>query len=125
MKLEHLIPLAPNGQKRTHISLEVRYCKGGLNYTTYREDPRGIYLSATPIGIEVRTDCEIRQYSAFSGIGAFLEEAKRLNQKRVQTVFDEVVAKYKNNTGIGFDLVTQVLAKHGLQLANAVVSQAS
>jgi hypothetical protein len=40
----------------THLKVAVYHSKGGLNYATYKEEPKGYWLSVTPVKREVQGD---------------------------------------------------------------------
>lgn len=71
----------------THIKIEVRYEKGGLNYFTYKEEPRGVYVSISPVTLEDRPGgYQMESYTAFSGTKFCVKELKRKSDKAVQEV---------------------------------------
>lgn len=58
------------------------YHKGGMNYFTSRNEPRGYYLSVSPVQVERRADgIVIESFAAFSGIKYLLIECKRKSNK--------------------------------------------
>ncbi len=74
----------------THLKIEVRYEKGGYNYFTYKEEPRGVYVSVSPVTLEDRPGgYQMESYTAFSGTKFCVKELKRKSDKALQ----EVVAK--------------------------------
>lgn len=68
--------------KNTELKIEVYYHKGGLNYFTYKNEPRGYYVSVLPVEIQ-RMDNGIvmESFAAFSGIKSFLKEVSRKSNK--------------------------------------------
>lgn len=74
----------------THIKIEVYYEKGGYNYFTYKTEPRGVYVSVSPVTLEDRPGgYQMESYTAFSGAKFCVKELKRKSDKALQ----EVVAK--------------------------------
>ena len=71
----------------THIKVEVGYLKGGLNYFTYKEEPRGVYVSVSPVTLEDRPGgYQTESFTAFSGFKTCVKELKRKSDKAVQEV---------------------------------------
>lgn len=70
----------------THIKIEVRYGKGGLNYFTYKMEPRGVYVIVTPVEVKDRGGYQMESYTAFSGTKFCVKELKRKSDKAVQEV---------------------------------------
>ena len=70
------------GNGNNVIDIRVAYRKGGINYATYKTDPRGFSVSATPS--EVKDG--FRTTAMLSGVGAFLEPAKRFSEKRLHDI---------------------------------------
>ena len=57
------------------LKVTVYYHKGGQNYFTYKEEPRGLFLSVTPV-----ERCEnFEKVTAFSGIKKCVKEMPRFN----------------------------------------------
>ena len=102
------IPTTTEGQ---FVEVEVSYSKGGINYFTYNNEPRGYWLGVQPI--TVRSDLGV-SFMAFSGTKAFLEDAKRFSAKRLA----ELAAQGKSLPKYD-QLMAHVLAKNGLTLAEA------
>lgn len=70
----------PTGEPNKYIRVETYYSKGGLNYSSYKRDRRGYYVSIQPIEKETSTtgmSCE--RMNPFEGIRYCVAEAKRLN----------------------------------------------
>lgn len=81
---------APGAIPRTHIRIDVYYSKGGLNYFSGGSEPRGYWLSATPI--------EVHDGGGFGmlmgdkmGTRIFLSPAARLNAKALAALADRVL----------------------------------
>lgn len=74
----------------THIKIEVRYEKGGLNYFTYKEEPRGIYVVVTPVEVTGRGGYQIESFTAFSGVKTCVKELKRKSEKAEQEVWTKI-----------------------------------
>ena len=77
----HTVKVA--GDRATHFKVSVDYSKGGINYFSYKTEPRGYYLYVTPVVRE-----EGFERSALMGDGAgfkvLLKETKRLNRKTLE-----------------------------------------
>lgn len=72
------ITVNENDHKYTDIEVYVSYNKGGMNYFTYKEEPRGYYLTALP----VQRDAHTKMYGAFTGYTRFIKAAKRYSEKQ-------------------------------------------
>lgn len=46
-----LLPVI-EGSHATHLKITLNYNKGGMNYFTYKDEQRGIYLGVSPVKIE-------------------------------------------------------------------------
>ena len=73
-----------------HLKIEVYYNKGGINYFTYKTDPRGYWLSMTVVERDTReSGVVIESFSLFgSGFRHFLLEVKKQGAKS----YDKAVA---------------------------------
>ena len=72
----------------THLEIKVSYSKGGRNYITGEVNPRGFYVSVTPV---TKKDGMIR-FVAFTGQKRLLLEVSRFTEKQ----FGRAVAMAKN-----------------------------
>ena len=106
-RLIKLIPLK-NG-RATHLKIQVYYSLGGMNYFQGCSEPRGIYLSVTPVS---RTNHEggmvSESVTAFSGTKEHLVDMPRFNQKKL----DNFIIPEKNLT----TLLNHVINKNSLEL---------
>lgn len=59
------------------VEIVVKFRKGGINYFTYKEEPKGYYVTVRAVEIKGG----LLSYSYGMGTGAFLEEAKRFSRK--------------------------------------------
>lgn len=67
---------------KTELKIHVYYHLGGMNYFTSKVDPRGYYVSITPVEIERKENgILIESYSLFSGARMLLKETKRKSDK--------------------------------------------
>jgi hypothetical protein len=92
-------------REATHLEISVYYRKGGISYSDYKTYPSGIYLSVGPITIKDGFE----SFMMFSAKGRKIEDATRLNRKRVAAVFESVRADYENKRGIVWEMANQVL----------------
>jgi len=75
------------------LSVGIYYSLGGMNYFTYKNEPRGYYFSITP---EVVSGC-MRSYTAFTGFKTCFKEVKRKTKKQnkfAERQFEELCKKY-------------------------------
>lgn len=61
----------------THIEVQIYYALGGMNYFSYKVEPRGYWMSVTPVIVSTN----FVQFSAFSGTKCLLLETKRKSDK--------------------------------------------
>lgn len=92
------------------IEVEVSYRMGGHNPFTHREQPRGYYLSASPVNIQQHDGYQTRSFMAFSGRAMVLEEANRFSQSKLDKVAASVTHGEINK------LLDKIVAKHCLTL---------
>jgi len=59
----------------------VYYSLGGMNYFTGTAEPRGFYLSVSPVERSEKNGITIKTYAAFSGTKILVEPAKRFSKK--------------------------------------------
>ena len=70
----------PNTNKS--LKTEVYYSLGGMNYFTSKNEPRGYYVSVSPVQREERENgIIIESFTAFSGTKMLLLETKRKSDK--------------------------------------------
>lgn len=92
------------------LKVEVYYSLGGMNYFTYKSEPRGYYLSVTPIERIDRGGYFVEIQSAFSGYKMILKEVKR-KSKKAEAEAEQIAADGLKR------IVDQVLIEQGLELA--------
>lgn len=74
------------------LRIEVYYDLGGYNWATGNEEPRGYYLSVTPVSV-VRNDegkIIMEEVRAFSGIKTVLMEVERKSKNRSKKALEIV-----------------------------------
>lgn len=101
-----LARLKTTGEKLIEVS--VSYSKGGINYMTYKQEPRGYQLHVQPLKIEGNWVT----IEGFTGVKQTVEEAKRFSRKKLE----EVAARI-DDSATYHELITYVCMKQGLQLA--------
>jgi hypothetical protein len=102
------IEVAPNEEGVTHLKVETYYSIGGMNYFNGTNEPRGIYLSVSP----VTRSCHEGKYwsesfKGFSGNKKHMFAMERYNKKKCETFV--VDAEYEQT------LIDYVLNKNKLQ----------
>lgn len=108
--MREYIPVQNNGTKTTHIKLEVYYSLGGMNYWTYKNEPRGYYLSVTPVERSVSSGGFMMEgFTAFSGTKVLVKEVKRKGKKSAEEALKK--AEVMKN-----ELISYILNKQGLKL---------
>lgn len=101
------IKLNKNDHGYTDIEITVDYNKGGYNYFSYTEEPRGYYLHVQPL---TRGNNTIT-FTAFTGVKMLIEECKRLNRKRLAELQADEIELSKN-------AVTYLCNKYNLSIAD-------
>lgn len=85
------------GPKVNTIECEVYYSKGGMNYFTGRNEPRGYYFSIQPLLIEDNGSWTARSFSAFSGAKDIVLPCQRQSKKRYEeakAMMDDLIERY-------------------------------
>ena len=106
--MKKYLPLKDNGQRENYLKVELYYSKGGMNYFTYRNEPRGYYISATP----VERNGIMEGFTAFTGIRKLVREVSRKSEKAER----EAEATFETEAK---ELIEYVLNKQNLELAEA------
>jgi len=93
-------------EKANILEARIYYSLGGINYFTYKVEPRGYYFSLTPY--EVRDGW--RSFMAFSGMKMCVLECSRQSKKRyaeAKAMMDALVDEYLEPycTGNGIELL--------------------
>lgn len=84
----------------THLKAEIYYSLGGINYFTYKNEPRGYYMSISPVQRETRDYGTMESYTAFSGLKQCVLPVQRKSQKKLEeaiTYFEENVFEFMKN----------------------------
>lgn len=67
------------------LKTQLFYSLGGLNYFTCKSEPRGYYLSVSPVQVDRRADgIIVESYTAFTGKKILLLECKRQSKKSLK-----------------------------------------
>lgn len=103
-----LIKLKEN-RNANFLKIEVKYNLGGYNVFTYKSEPRGYYLSVSPVQRSERDGIGFESYTAFSGVKLLLLEVSRKGKKAEAEA--ERIAEEKEA-----DLIKYVCNKNGLEV---------
>lgn len=99
-----------SGSKNANfLKIELDYSKGGYNYFTYKNEPRGYYIHVSPVIREDKGGFFLETYTAFSGIKDCILEVTRASKKaenQAAEIFEQVKDRYIN----------YILDKYGLTL---------
>lgn len=108
IKKEYLT-IAPNVEGVTHLKVETYYSKGGMNYFNSTNEPRGIYLSVSPV---TRTLHEGKYWSesfkGWSGIKTQVLNMARYNQKKCDSFVVDTETEKR--------LINYVLQKNNIEI---------
>lgn len=73
-----------------HLKVEIYYSKGGMNYFNYKVEPRGYWLSVSPVEVtRSGSGVTMESYAAFSGKKVFLLEVKRQSDKAMTQAIEK------------------------------------
>lgn len=75
--------------------IEVNYSLGGINYFTYIDEPRGYYLSVTPVERKIRNGIVSESIFFGSGVKRLVREVKRKSEKQYKLAVEEAKAYEK------------------------------
>ena len=94
----------------THLKIEVYYNLGGYNAFTGKSEPRGYYLSVSPVTLS-HTDygVTLESYTAFSGLKLCIKEVTRKSEKAARAA-EEIAATRER------DIIAAVCDKNGLEV---------
>lgn len=79
--MKKYIELQQTTRNTTHLLIELKYNLGGYNYFTYKQEPRGYYLSVSPVKLEQRDGYTLESYTAFTGTKYLVKEVTRKSEK--------------------------------------------
>ena len=91
MEREVVLKMIPTGKEHEYIEVSVYYKKGGVNMFTYREEPRGFWLSVS----KVQKEESWTKRFLFEGRKMFLLEVKRFSQKAMDKAVEIAEGKYR------------------------------
>lgn len=99
-----------NATKEANVlEVEVYYSKGGINYFTYKDEPRGFWLSVSPMLIEGN----LKTYTSFSGLKKFIKAVNRYSVK-AEAEANRLAENFKR------ELIEKVCSKNNLAVPAAV-----
>ena len=108
--MKKYIELKNTNRNATHLKIELYYSLGGYNVFTHKTEPRGYYLSVSPVSRSVTTyGATMESYTAFSGIKQCIKEVSRKSEKAARSA-EEIAVNYEN------DLIRYVCDKNGLEV---------
>lgn len=110
--MEKFIALKANRKGLTHLQIRIYYALGGMNYLNYKMEPRGYWLSVTPVTYKTERGFRSISYSAFSGYKHFLKEVTRKSKKAAAEA-EKIALDCENG------LIERVLLENGLELEAA------
>lgn len=76
--------------KSNFIIVRTFYDKGGMNYFTYKNEKRGIYLSLQPVKVEDYGGYSMESFEGFSGIKFFIKELNRKSDKQIDLIDSKI-----------------------------------
>ena len=109
--MKKYIKVNDNPAKVTHLRIELYYNLGGFNCFTYKEEPRGYYISVTPVERANMSGYSTETVTAFSGIKQCVKQVTRKSAK-AEAEAEKLAVDVMDN------LVDYVCKKNGLNLQN-------
>ena len=99
------------------IEISVDYSKGGFNYWTDVQEPRGVYLHVGPVSIQDNGNYTVKGFVSFSGDKYCILELKRASKKQLEraekavwTYVDELAEQFqKYGQGSLGNIVSQIM----------------
>ena len=80
--MEKYIKVKENATHTTHLRVRLYYSLGGMNYATYQIEPRGYYLSISPVEYKISKYGYVTEsYTAFTGIKQIIKGVSRKSKK--------------------------------------------
>ena len=99
------------GTKVNNIKVRFDYYLGGINYATYRNEPRGYYAYFTPVNRETREGgWTSESYTMFAGFKVCLLEVTRKGKKaeaEALKIFEAEKQKYIEHLIKTYDLIIE------------------
>jgi hypothetical protein len=80
----------PTGEDKKYIRVETFYSKGGINYSTYKTDPRGYYVTVQLIEKDTEGPFSTERFDPFEGVRYFLTDAKRLHAPTLAAIAERL-----------------------------------
>ena len=115
--MKKYLKVKPNDGRTTHLKVEVYYSLGGMNPWTYKQEPRGYYLSVCPVERDVRPDgFTMESFTAFAGTKLLLKEVTRKSAKAEQESLRIAAGQEREMINYERKLIDYILTKHGLEL---------
>lgn len=96
----------PCNKPNSYLKVELYYSLGGYNLFTYKHEPRGYYLSVSP----VERGNGMESYTAFTGVKLCVLEVKRRSKKAEMEALAKV-SEYKDQ------MIQRVLNESALEVA--------
>lgn len=97
-QIQGYVPVTGNPEV-SHLKVAVYHSKGGVNFATYKDDPKGYWLSVTPVMREEKGDFVWETMKGFSGYRCFICSGDRFNRKTLNSLWANVVENANNHTG--------------------------
>ena len=102
-----LVPIQGN-EDVNNDKVTLNYNEGGMNYSTYKTEQRGLYLVVKPVKLEEGNGFTSESFMMFSGIKALVLPMKRFNQKMLDTFVPDAETEKK--------LIDYVINQHNLKV---------
>lgn len=91
------------------LKIETAYNLGGYNVFTHKSEPRGYYLSVSPVNRYTRDGIGFESYTAFSGVKLLLLEVSR-KSKKVEAAAEQIAAEKES------ELIRYICEKNNLEV---------
>lgn len=108
-RLTRLYPIT-NNSHATHLKAQVYYALGGFNYFTYQNEPRGYYVSITPVQRENKNGYTMESFTAFTGMKHLAVPVQRKSAKKMDEAikyFESHIVEFMQNHFGQFEIDTE------------------
>ena len=105
--------IAVDGPDVSHLRIDLYYHLGGWNMFTYRDEPRGYYLSVTPVVLDAREGYTMESTTVFRGAKLLVKEVTRKGVGVAKAAEKVAMSRLK-------DLVNYVCTKENIKLLGEI-----
>lgn len=102
----------------THLQVHIYHSNGGINYSTYKDNPVGNCISIKMIEIQDIGDGFVSEnYTGFSGRAKQIDKSARLSKKKIATYMDEVIQEIDLKVGKFYTFIHDYCTDNNTEIA--------